>query len=150
MPESIIRVEQPNGSYRDVSPEELRRIPNLVFEGIDGDEEADRTISWYRLIDLDDPYDVDRSDFTVVGDPGERLLERGNRWAQEIGFDGGSDGGDRYTIFCAFPDEDAVEEIDVDATDERIARELGEVVLCEDYEDGLRIVGIEKRFGYYM
>lgn len=151
MAENVIMVEQRDGSYRKISERELRQTPNVVFEGIDADEEVDRTISWYRRVRLDDPDDLDRAHLIHVGDPGERLLARGKRWAQESGYDDGTDGGSRFTIFCAFSRKGRIEEeIDVDATDTSIARELAEWILAEDYEDGLLVVRIEKRFGLYM
>jgi len=81
---------------------------------------------------------------------GRQQIRRGRHWAREADFGSGPEqGAARYTIFCAFPHESVIEEIDIDATNEAIARELGELVLAADYADGLAIARIEQRFGLY-
>lgn len=84
------------------------------------------------------------------GEPGGRLLVSGRRSALEVDCGSLSPDHKRYTLYCASPRGDILEEIDVDATDREIALELGELVLSADYESGLRVVAIEERFGLYL
>ncbi len=71
----------------------------------------------------------------------------------------------RFTVYAFFADDPAsgaldvdaldgvpgaIEEIDVNATDEDDAREIAAAALARDYDPGGRILGAEERFGWYL
>lgn len=55
-----------------------------------------------------------------------------------------------YTIYVAWRGNEAEEEIDVLANDERQAREIARKVLNIQYKPGWKIVGDQERVGLYM
>lgn len=55
----------------------------------------------------------------------------------------------RFTAFTVDDEGHGSEEIDVDARDAGVARELVDVILAEQYAPGLEVVAVEERFGLY-
>ncbi len=84
---------------------------------------------------------------TSITNGGGRVLAR---VADDILHEGNNEHLKRYTAFISWRGEEDCEEIDVDAVNERYARECVKAELAQGYEPGGTIVQVEQRFGLYM
>jgi hypothetical protein len=84
---------------------------------------------------------------TIVSDEGT-VLARVSDGALSSGND---EGLKRFTAYCAHKGEQDFEEIDLDAKNERYARECAVLELAQGYEPGMIVHHVEgPRFGLYM